>query len=153
DQLEDFSRNSRLTPDAVLERTGVKTTWTPKNHYIAPDPGKMLRVVVAVGQNRGRLRNAYNALRGRDPRTGTVIPENRARELASLQQAQAHALKPTNWDDFLRVLSRAGFRSKKMITSDNTVLYTYALWLIGLTRYKVDRTQLRDLMARWFFMS
>ena len=40
-----------------------------------------------------------------------------------------------------------------MITSDNTVLYTYALWLIGLTRFNVDRTVLRDLMARWFFMS
>jgi hypothetical protein len=133
--------------------TGTKTSWTPKNHYIAPDPGKMLRVVVALGQNRGRLRNAYNALRGRNPRTGEVVAENRMRELELLQQAQVHALNATNWDDFLRVLGRAGFRSKKMITSDNTVLYTYALWLIGLTRYKVDRTTLRDLMARWFFMS
>ena len=153
DELETFSRNSRLTPDTVTELTGVKTTWTPKNHYIAPDPGKMVRVIVAVGQNRGRLRNAYNALRGRDPRTGIVVPESRARELDSIKAAQSHALKQTNWDDFLRVLGRAGFRSKKMITSDNTVLYTYALWLIGLTRFAVDRTRLRDLMARWFFMS
>ena len=153
DELETFSRNSRLTPDTVTELTGVKTTWTPKNHYIAPDPGKMVRVVVAVGQNRGRLRNAYNALRGRDPRSGIVVPESRARELETLKEAQFHALKQTNWDDYLRVLGRAGFRSKKMITSDNTVLYTYALWLIGLTRFGVDRTRLRDLMARWFFMS
>jgi len=153
DQLEHFSRTSRLSPDTVSELTGTQTSWTPKNHYIAPDPGKMVRVIVAVGQNRGRLRNAYNALRGRDPRTGEVVPENRMRELESLQQAQIHALDPTNWDDFLRVLGRAGFRSKKMITSDNTVLYTYAVWLIGLTRYKVNRTALRDLMARWFFMS
>lgn len=153
DELEDFSRNSRLSPDTVSELTGVKTSWTPKNHYIAPDPRKMLRVVVAVGQNRGRLRNAYNALRGRDPRTGQVVEENRMRELESLQRAQVFALNPTNWDDFLRILGRAGFRSRKMITSDNTVLYTYALWLLGLTRYKVDRTSLRDLMARWFFMS
>ena len=153
DELETFSRNSRLTPDTVTELTGVKTTWTPKNHYIAPDPGKMVRVIVAVGQNRGRLRNAYNALRGRDPRTGIVVPESRTRELDSIKAAQSHALKQTNWDDFLRVLGRAGFRSKKMITSDNTVLYTYALWLIGLTRFAVDRTRLRDLMARWFFMS
>lgn len=153
DELENFSRNSRLSPDTVTELTGVKTTWTPKNHYVAPDPGKMVRVVVAVGQNRGRLRNAYNALRGRDPRTGIVVPESRARELDSIKAAQSHALKQTNWDDFLRVLGRAGFRSKKMITSDNTVLYTYALWLIGLTRFAVDRTRLRELMARWFFMS
>ena len=153
DELETFSRNSRLTPDTVTEISGVQTTWTPKNHYIAPDPGKMLRVIVAVGQNRGRLRNAYNALRGRDPRTGVVIPESRTRELELIKEAQAHALRPTNWDDFLRVLGRAGFRSRKMITSDNTVLYTYALWIIGLTRFNVDRTKLRDLMARWFFMS
>lgn len=153
DELEDFSRNSRLTPDTVTELTGTQTMWTPKNHYIATDPGKMLRVIVAVGQKRGRLRNAYNALRGRDPRTGEVIPENRARELESIKQAQQHALRSANWDDFLRVMGRAGFRSRKMITSDNTVLYTYALWLIGLTEYNVDRTTLRDLMARWFFMS
>jgi len=153
DELENFSRNARLTPDTVTELTGQKTKWTPKNHYIAPDPGKMLRVIIALGQNRGRLRNAYNALRGRDPRTGVVVPESRARELALIQVAQAHALNSTNWDDFLRVLGRAGFRSKKMITSDNTVLYTYALWLIGHTRFNVDRTVLREIMARWFFMS
>lgn len=153
DELETFSRNARLTPDTVTELTGEKTKWTPKNHYIAPDPGKMLRVIIALGQNRGRLRNAYNALRGRDPRTGVVVPASRARELALIQDAQGHALNSANWDDFLRVLGRAGFRSKKMITSDNTVLYTYALWLIGHTRFKVDRTILRDLMARWFFMS
>jgi hypothetical protein len=153
DQLEDFSRNSRLSPDAVEELTGKKTTWTPKNHYIAADPRKIIRVIVAVGQQRGRLRNAYNALRGRDPRTGVVVPASRDKELDLIKAAQAHALNSTNWDDFLRVLGRAGFRSKKMITSDNTVLYTYALWLIGLTRFGVDRSTLRDLMARWFFMS
>jgi hypothetical protein len=153
DELETFSRNSRLSPDTVTELFGEKTTWTPKNHYLNADPGQMLKVIVALGQNRGRLRNAYNALRGRDPRTGEVVAENRARELQRLKDAQAHTLNPTNWDDFLRVLSRAGFRSKKMITSKATVLYVYALWLIGLTEYGVDRTTLRDLMARWFFMA
>lgn len=153
EELERFSRHSRLTPDAASERESKQVPWTPKNHYIAPEPGRLLRVVVALGQNRGRLRNAYNALRGRDPRTGEINTQQRVRELELLKAAQEKALNPTNWDDFLRVLGRAGFRSRKMITSDNTVLYTYALWLIGLTRFNVDRTALRDLMARWFFMS
>ena len=153
EELEQFSRHSRLTPDAASERESTQITWTPKNHYIAPEPGRMLRVVVALGQNRGRLRNAYNALRGRDPRTGEINTHQRDHELEHLKAAQEKALNPTNWDDFLRVLGRAGFRSRKMITSDNTVLYTYALWLIGLTRFNVERTALRDLMARWFFMS
>lgn len=153
DELEDFSRNSRLSPDTVTELTGIKTTWTPKNPFIAPSPGQLLRVIVAVGQGRGRMRNAYNALRGRDPRTRDVVPADQERELGLIKEAQKHALSPTNWDDFLRILPAGGFRSKKMITSDNTILYTYALWLVGLTRFGVDRTTLRNLMSRWFFMS
>jgi len=153
DELEDFSRNSRLSPDTLSEITGTKVKWTPKNHYIAADARKMIRVVVGLGQGRGRLRNAYNALRGRDPRTGQIVEAQRDAELALLKQAQAHALSPTNWDDFLRCLGRAGFRSRKMITSENSVLYTYSLWLIGLTRFGVDRTMLRELMSRWFFMA
>ncbi len=153
EELERFSRHARLTPDAATEREGQTISWTPKNHYIAPDPGKMIRVIVAVGQNRGRLRNAYNALRGRDTRTGEVKETLIHQELDLLKSAQTTALNPTNWDDYLRVLNRAGFRSRKMITSNNTVLYTYALWLIGLTRFNLDRSKLRSLMARWFFMS
>ena len=153
EQLERFSRHARLTPDAVLEREGEAVSWTPKNHYITPEPGRMLRAVVALGQRRGRLRYAYNALRGRDPRTGEINEEQREQELALVKAAQAEALKPVNWDDFLRALGRAGFRSKRMITSNNTVIYTYALWLIGLTDFNVDRKTLRNLMARWFFMS
>lgn len=153
DELEDFSRNSRLSPDTVSELTGTKVKWTPKNHYIAADARKMIRVVVGLGQGRGRLRNAYNALRGRDPRTRLIVEAQRDAELALIKEAQAHVLNPTNWDDFMRCLARAGFRSKKMITSENSVLYTYTLWLIGLTRFGVDRSTLRDLMARWFFMA
>jgi hypothetical protein len=153
EELEDFSRNSRLSPDTVTELTGVKTTWTPRNPFIAPDPGQLLRVVVALGQGRGRMRNAYNALRGRNARTREVVAEDQERELGLLKEAQKYALNPTNWDDFLRILPAGGFRSKKMITSDNTILYSFALWLVGLTRFKVDRTTLRNLMARWFFMS
>ena len=153
EELERFSRHARLTPDAASEREGKPIRWTPKNHYIAPDPGKMIRVIVAVGQNRGRLRNAYNALRGSDARTAEIQETLINQQLDLLKSAQATALDPTNWDDFMRVLARAGFRSRKMITSNNTVLYTYALWLIGLTKFHLDRSRLRSLMARWFFMS
>jgi len=58
-----------------------------------------------------------------------------------------------NWDEFLKVLERAGFRSREMITSQNTVLYAYALWLIGRVEFNVPIDDLREVMARWFFMS
>ena len=153
EELERFSRHSRLTPDTVSAQDGENVPWTPKNHYIEPEPGRILRAVVALGQGRARLRNAYSALRGRDPQTREINEGQRDRELESLKAAQSEVLKPANWDSFLQVLAKAGFRSKKMITSDNTVVYTYALWLIGLTRFKVDKATLSGLMARWFFMA
>lgn len=50
DDIEAFARHSRLTADRITEITGTKTDWTPKNHYIAPDPGQLVRIAVAVGQ-------------------------------------------------------------------------------------------------------
>lgn len=153
ERLDEFARNSHLTPEFVTEMTEVQTNWTPKNYYIAPDAGQLVRVIIAVGQRRGSLESAYNALRGRDPRTGEFHEEYRDREIEKLKGALDHTLKQANWDDFLKTLGRAGFRSKKMISSANALLYTYALWLIGRTEYNVEPAKLRELMARWFFMA
>ena len=152
-QLDDFARNSRFTPAGVSEMTGQTIKWTPFNPFLMLDPGQVLRVVVAVGLRRGRLSNAYNALRGRDPRTREITPTLREHELARLQAGQGRVLNPLHWDEFLKVLERAGFHSKDMITSKNTVLYAYALWLIGRVDFNVAIDPLREVMARWFFMS
>ena len=64
-------------------------------------------------------------------------------ELAKLKIGQGHALKPLHWDEFLKVLERAGFRAREMITSRNTVLYSYALWLIGRIDLREDGTEHR----------
>jgi hypothetical protein len=110
-------------------------------------------VAIAFGLHRGRLQDAYNALRGRNPRTREIEPAQREKELGKLKAGQDHVQRPLNWDEFLKVLERAGFRSRDMITSQNTVLYTYALWLIGRVEFKVPLDALREIMARWFFMS
>lgn len=152
-QLEDFARNSRFTPAGISQITGKTTTWTPHNPYLNLDPGQILKVSIAVGLRRAKLADAYNVLRGRDPRTRMIEPASREVELAKLKVGQNHALKPIHWDEFLKTLERAGFRSRDMITSKNTVLYSYALWLIGRIDHKVPVDELRELMARWFFMS
>jgi hypothetical protein len=152
-QLDKFARDSRFTPEGISQITQSKITWTPHNPYMTLNPGQVLRVVIALGLHRGRLQDAYNALRGRNPRTREIEPEQRERELERLKAGQIHVLRPLNWDEFLKVLERAGFRSRDMITSQNTVLYAYALWLIGRVKFKVPLDELREVMARWFFMS
>lgn len=152
-ELEDFARASRFTAQEMSRLTKQPVTWTPQNPYLTLDPGQVLRVVVAVGNRRARLQDAYNALRGRDPRTRQIIRENRERELAHLKDGQARVLNPNNWDEFLKVIERAGIRTSSMVTSKNAILYTYAMWLIGRTEFNVPIDELRELMARWYFMA
>jgi hypothetical protein len=40
-----------------------------------------------------------------------------------------------------------------MISSDNAVVFSYAMWLIGRVEYGVPVSQLREVIARWFFMA
>lgn len=153
DQIENFAKLSRMTAEYASEISDTKVTWTPRNHHIAVSPGQLVRVAVAVGQNRGRLQDSYNALRGRDKATGQADSAKQQAELNLLKSAVPTILNPLHWDEFMHVPGHAGFISRKMITSDNTLLYSYALWLLGRTHFKVNVTELRDLMARWFFMA
>ena len=59
----------------------------------------------------------------------------------------------THWHEFLQCLERAGFRGEKMIFSDNSIVFSYALWVIGRVDYQVPVDRLRELIARWFFMA
>lgn len=152
EQLEEFARRSRMSAELATEVVGSKVTWTPKNHFLAPSPGQLVRVAVGVGQNRGRLSDAYSALRALERKTGQTDSVRQTRELDLLKSAVPLMLNPLNWDEFIRVLSRAGFRSRRMITSNTSILYCYAFWLIGLNKYEVEKTELRELMAKFFFM-
>ncbi len=124
---------------------------SPFNHFIEPAPDELLRVAVGVAFRRGRLRHVYSLLRGKDLETGVVSPERREAQFARLREAQEATLDLTNWFEFLKCLTHAGFRSRRMISSNYAVLFCYSLWLIGRYDYRVGTKRLRDVIARWFF--
>jgi hypothetical protein len=99
------------------------------------------------------LKHIYTLLRGRDLDTGKPSPELRDAQFARLAGAQEHVLDLTNWHEFLLCLERAGFRGKKMISSENAIIFSYAMWLIGRVDYSVPVARLREAIARWFFMA
>jgi hypothetical protein len=145
-QLEKFCRDCRRPP-AVGEGP------SPFNYFIQPDPDQILRTCVGLGFKRARLQFVYSILRGKDLETGEFSEERRDSQFDVLKKAQAQVLDLTNWHEFLKVLIRAGYRSKSMISSDTGLLYAYVIFLIGRHELKVDPYQLRDVMARWFFMT
>ena len=145
-ELEQFCRRSRQPP-------AVGTDPSPFNHFIEPDPDQLLRVSVALGFSRGRLKSVYQVLRGKDLDTGIFSAAHRESQFEILRQAQAKVLDLTCWHQFLSALVGAGFRSGEMISSQNALLYAYAVYLIGRTRYKVPEHQLQKAIGRWFFFS
>jgi len=143
-RLEAFSRAAK-TPS-----TGAPS---PYNHFIEPAPDQLLRPAVGLAFRRGRLQHVYSLLRGKDLETGLVSPARREEQFARLREAQDAVLDLTNWHEFLKCVTRAGFRSGRMITSNNALVYSYLLWLIGRQDYGVDLALLGDVIGRWFFMA
>lgn len=142
-QLESFCR------DAVDPKVSGPS---PKNAFIEPSPDQLLRVGVGLAFRRGQLRHVYSILRGKDLRTGEVSAERRHKQFDELRRAQDEVLDLTNWHEFLKCLLHAGFRMRRMLTSETALIYTYMLWLIGKRDFGIDFKTLRDVMARWFFM-
>ena len=110
--LETFCRNSRQVPKGNAKAS-------PFNHFIQPDPDQLLRVSVAYGFGRGRLKSVYQILRGKDVDTDSFSPDLRDKQFAILHDAQSVALDLTNWHQFLSALIGAGYRSAEMISSQN----------------------------------
>ncbi|MFI9328077.1 DUF262 domain-containing protein [Kitasatospora sp. NPDC052868] len=143
-ELEQFCRDSQLP-----SRSGA----SPFNWFLEPQPSDLLRVTTALALRRAVLKQVYIVLSGRDPDTGKASATLRDKQFAKLQEAQQSVLDLTNWHEFFQCLERAGFRGSKMISSNNAILYSYAMWLIGRIHYKVPLDRLREAIARWFFMA
>jgi hypothetical protein len=126
---------------------------SPFNHFIKPSPDQMLRATVGLALKRARLANVYNVLRGRDAQTGLDNPAKREEQFALMQSAQQHSLDLSNWHHFLGALTLAGYRGEKMISSDAAIIFSYVLYLIGVTNYGIDRASMRQVIAEFFFMA
>lgn len=143
-RLEDFARAAKQPSTSGA---------SPYNHFHAPSPDQLLRVAVGLGLKRGVLQNAYQTLRGRDPQTKVVSESTRDENFARLLAAQEQVLNLTNWHDYMVAVKRAGYRSGEMLTSANNFLYCYLVFLMGRHEYGVGPSELREAVARWFFMA
>lgn len=142
--LERFCRESRKPS---------KGEASPFNHFIEPSPDQLLRVDVGTAFKRARLKYVYSILRGKDLETEKFSDERREQQFELLKDAQQRTLNLQYWHDFMNCIRQAGFRSGKMISSQNNLLFSYMLYLIGRSEYKVPEFDLRRVIARWFFMS
>lgn len=141
-QLEEFCKQTRIQSE---------NKPSPYNHLIKPNPDQMIRVDIGFGFKRARLKNIYNILRGKDIDTGEFSDKRREEQFSILKSAQSKILNIQTWQEFLKCIIQAGYRSQDMITSEITLLYAYVFFLIGKYDFNLSPHLLRKLIARWFF--
>lgn len=142
--LERFCREARVPSTADA---------SPFNYFIQPQPDQLLRAAVAYGFRRARLETVYSILRGKDLETGQFSAATRDTQFGLLHAAQASVLDLLSWHEFWKVPQAAGFLDASMISSQTNLIYGYALFLIGRHEHSLGWWELRQLMARWLFMT
>ncbi|WP_026922170.1 GmrSD restriction endonuclease domain-containing protein [Glycomyces arizonensis] len=144
-ELEEFCEATR-TPRADGRES-------PFNWHLHPKPVLLLRAAVALAFRRARLESVYSLLSGRDVEAGPARTKRIKEQFTQLAKAQGAVLNLLHWHEFLQCLELAGFRGRKMITSENAVVFSYVMWLIGRLEFGVPIDRLRHLIGRWFFMA
>ncbi len=142
DRIKKFCADSR-----------VPARGTSYNQIIDVDPSHIIRVAIAYGFHRARMRYGYKLLRGNDLETGVTSEETRQQNLQIFREALDRVVDLTDWHAFINLFSEAGYLGKDQVRSNYVVVYSYVFYLMGKYEYKVPPITLRNAIIRWIFMS
>ena len=141
-KINAFCRDSRIPQDG-----------TSYNHILAVDPVHIIRTTVGLAFKRARLKYAYMLLRGKDLKTGKASRETQTENLKRFSEALDIVMNLNNWHKFLNIMKSAGYLKSTLVSSENAVIFSYLMYLIGKVEYKVPSVELNKLMSRWVFMT
>lgn len=139
DNIEQFCENNK---QAVIKLMNL-------------EPKHVVRIAMAYIFKRGRLKYAYQVLRGIELKRGsTKIEDEEAKRtaFADLREGLENVLNIENWNQFEKAIISAGYLNETNITSTNALIASYILYLIGKYDFGVNNNLLRNLIARWFYI-
>ncbi len=142
-QIEQFSQESRQP------KKGAVTSYNQITDVSAQD---LIRVVMAYGFDRARLKYGYKLLRGADfDKKGAIDESLRDERFDTLKKKFPDVIDVHSWHEFLKAIMNAGYLSGEMILSENAIYYTYAMYLIAKHRFHASHNQNLHLTSLWFF--
>ena len=141
-RINQFCKDSREPKDG-----------TSYNHIIEVDPVHIIRTTVGLAFKRARLRYAYMLLRGKDLDTRKSSIETQQENFEKFRNALETVMNLNHWHAFMNIEAEAGYLKSTLISSDNAIIFSYLLYLIGKTEYKVQPVELKRIMQRWVFMA
>lgn len=145
-QINDFCKSAKIVPDLM-------TKDSPFNYIMQPDAQDIVRIIIGLGFKRARMKDAYAILKGRDPDTNKYSTVLREKQFDVFKATLSDVINTTNWHSLIKIIQSIGYKSSSLIASDNSIINSYILFLIGKLNYKIDYKELDRLIAKWFFMS
>ena len=139
DKIDKFCAESRIPKDG-----------TPYNFILKADPSHLIRMAVAVGFRRARLRYAYMLMRGKNLETGIVTKEEMDANLTKFKNALDEVTNLNNWHAFMGLFADAEYVNGSIVASTNAVVFCYVLYLIGKYDYKVQPIALQKVIKSGF---
>ena len=125
------------------------------NKLIDLKPQQIIRTTMAFTFKRARLKYAYMKLRGSDLKRGAdgrIDMELRKQSFLELASGLNKVLDYENWNEFIRTVMSAGFVNSSMVSSENALVYSYMMFLIGKYNFNINSEKLRKIIARWYYM-
>lgn len=142
DLIENFCKDSRLP----------STTATAYNSLTEVEAQDIIRVVMAYGFDRARLKYGYKLLRGADfEKKGAIDVDLRNQRFDLLKEKLDDVLDIHSWHEFLKCMMNAGYLSKEMISSGTAIFYAYAFYLIAKHRFNASYNDNMLLTSKWYF--
>lgn len=151
--LSVYESKMRESIEKFCADSHVPAKGTSYNPLVEVTPTHVIRTTVGVGFKRGRLRYAYQILRGRDLETKVTSEAKREENFATFSDALSKVLDLNNWHAFINALGQAGYICSEQATSANAIAFCYAFYLIGKYEFGMDALAVRRLASRWFFAS
>jgi hypothetical protein len=143
-EIDEFCKSTKKIPEQNEKAS-------PYNHIFEATPKDLVRIIVGVGFGRGKMKDAYSILSGRDATTKKESVTLRNEQLLKFKETQAKVLDNTNWHSFLKIILGLGFKSKDLISSVNNISNAYIIYLIAKEKYGMDHKELEKYLGKWFF--
>jgi hypothetical protein len=130
----------------------IKWMATGSDDLYVPDYIALLRVAFTFKFSRGKFSDLVALLSGRNFETRSYEGSIAEASYEKLSEGLSAFVNQTNYQRFIMIIKSTGLISKKLISSQNSLNFAYALYL-KLREDKMGEAETQGYVKRWLVMS
>lgn len=128
----------------------VKWLKDDKEDIFDPNYGDILRVAFMAKFGRGKMKDLVSLLGGRDFESRDYKEEIAEESFNKLTDGVKQFMNKFSFTNFILAIKSAGFVSTKLINSQMTLDFAYALYLILHNNNGFDKEQIKHYVSKWY---